>query len=83
MDVRIENSWKRSLKGEFEKEYFVPYKDLTEEIKEYDREWARKIIKVVEKHYTLDRSMTGSGHFFAVDPKSLKTNLLLPLWAKK
>jgi N-acetylneuraminate synthase len=28
--------------------------------------------KVIEKHYTLDRSMTGSGHFFAVDPHSLK-----------
>jgi N-acetylneuraminate synthase len=28
--------------------------------------------KVIEKHYTLDRSMTGSGHFFAVDPDSLK-----------
>jgi len=28
--------------------------------------------KVIEKHYTLDRSMTGSGHFFAVDPDDLK-----------
>ncbi len=28
--------------------------------------------KVIEKHYTLDRSMKGSGHFFAVDPISLK-----------
>lgn len=28
--------------------------------------------RVIEKHYTLDRSMTGSGHFFAVDPNSLK-----------
>jgi sialic acid synthase SpsE len=28
--------------------------------------------KVVEKHYTLDRSMTGSGHFFAVDPGNLR-----------
>jgi len=28
--------------------------------------------RVVEKHYTLDRSMTGSGHFFAVDPENLK-----------
>ena len=27
--------------------------------------------KVIEKHYTLDRSMTGSGHFFAVDPENL------------
>jgi len=28
--------------------------------------------RVVEKHYTLDRSMTGSGHFFSVDPDNLK-----------
>ncbi len=28
--------------------------------------------KVIEKHYTLDRSMTGSGHFFAANPKDLK-----------
>jgi len=28
--------------------------------------------KVIEKHYTIDRTMTGSGHFFAVDPSSLK-----------
>lgn len=28
--------------------------------------------RVIEKHYTLDRSMTGSGHFFAVDPDDLK-----------
>lgn len=28
--------------------------------------------RVIEKHYTLDRTMTGSGHFFAVDPDDLK-----------
>ncbi len=28
--------------------------------------------KVIEKHYTLDRSMTGSGHFFSVNPVDLK-----------
>jgi sialic acid synthase SpsE len=28
--------------------------------------------KLVEKHYTLDRSMTGSGHWFAVDPVYLR-----------
>lgn len=28
--------------------------------------------KIVEKHYTLDRSMTGSGHFFAVNSDDLK-----------
>lgn len=28
--------------------------------------------KVIEKHYTLDRTMTGSGHSFSVDPPLLK-----------
>ena len=28
--------------------------------------------KVIEKHYTLDRSMSGSGHSFSVEPKDLK-----------
>ncbi len=28
--------------------------------------------KVLEKHYTLDRSLSGSGHFFSMDPKDLK-----------
>ncbi len=28
--------------------------------------------RIIEKHYTLDRSWTGSGHFFAVDPTDLK-----------
>lgn len=28
--------------------------------------------KVIEKHYTLDNNMTGSGHFFAVNPVALE-----------
>lgn len=32
--------------------------------------------KVIEKHYTLDRSMTGSGHFFSADPDDLKKMVL-------
>ncbi len=28
--------------------------------------------RIVEKHYTLDRSWTGSGHYFAVDPPDLR-----------
>lgn len=28
--------------------------------------------KIIEKHFTLDRSMKGSGHFFAMDPEDLK-----------
>jgi sialic acid synthase SpsE len=27
---------------------------------------------IIEKHYTLDRTLTGSGHFFAVNPDDLK-----------
>ena len=28
--------------------------------------------KVIEKHYTLDRSLSGSGHFFSMNPEDLK-----------
>ncbi len=28
--------------------------------------------RVIEKHYTLDRTMTGSGHFFSMNPDDLK-----------
>lgn len=28
--------------------------------------------KVIEKHYTLDRNMNGSGHFFSVEPSDLE-----------
>jgi len=28
--------------------------------------------RIIEKHYTLDRSMTGSGHFFAMNPDDLR-----------
>jgi len=28
--------------------------------------------KVIEKHYTIDRTITGSGHFFAITPDDLK-----------
>lgn len=29
------------------KQYFVPYEELTEEVKEHDRVWARKVIEVI------------------------------------
>ena len=32
--------------------------------------------KVVEKHYTLDRTLTGSGHFFSVNPDDLEKMVL-------
>ena len=28
--------------------------------------------KVIEKHYTLDRELTGSGHFFSMNPGDLR-----------
>lgn len=31
------------------KQLFVPYKNLTEEMKELDREWARKALKIINK----------------------------------
>lgn len=30
------------------KDLFVPYNELTEEMKELDREWARKVLKIVK-----------------------------------
>ena len=37
-----ENRWK--------KESFKPYKDLSEEQKDMDREWAEKVLKIVRKY---------------------------------
>ncbi|GAH42791.1 unnamed protein product [marine sediment metagenome] len=33
--------------------YFVPYSELTEEVKEYDRVWARKIVKLLKSEGVL------------------------------
>ena len=27
--------------------YFVPYEELSEEVKEFDREWAKKVLEVI------------------------------------
>lgn len=34
----------------WEEDCFKPYDDLTEKLKEFDREWARKVIAIVEKN---------------------------------
>lgn len=31
------------------KTYFVPYEELTEEVKEFDREWARKVLNIINE----------------------------------
>jgi len=31
-------------------EYWKPYSELTEEVKDQDREWADKVIEIIEKH---------------------------------
>ena len=36
-----EKRWKKDFKD---------YKDLPEDVKEFDREWARKVIKILEKN---------------------------------
>lgn len=33
------------------KSLWVPYKELSEEMKEFDREWARKVIEELENGY--------------------------------
>lgn len=30
---------------------YKPYDKLTEKLKEFDREWARKVLKIVKKYY--------------------------------
>lgn len=34
----------------WEKESFKPYKNLTEEQKDMDREWARKVLKIIDEN---------------------------------
>lgn len=35
------------------KEYWIDYDQLDDEVKEEDRKWARKVIKIIEKYYKL------------------------------
>ena len=37
----------------WEEDSFKPYKDLTEEQKDMDREWADKVMKIVDKYMEL------------------------------
>lgn len=34
----------------WKEECFKPYDDLTEEMKDFDREWAEKVLKIVKKY---------------------------------
>ncbi len=36
------------------KNYFIPYKDLPEDIKELDRNYARKVISALKDHQIID-----------------------------
>lgn len=33
------------------KKYFVPYEKLDEKSKDLDREWAKKVMRIVNEHY--------------------------------
>lgn len=34
----------------WEEECFMPYDDLSEDMKEFDREWARKVLKIMDEN---------------------------------
>ena len=36
--------------GRWKEESFKPYKDLTEEQKDMDREWARKVLEIIDEN---------------------------------
>ena len=63
----------RSLKGRYP-HLIIGYSDHTEPDSSMVIPSVAVVLgaKVVEKHYTLDRTLTGSGHSFSTDPEDLK-----------
>lgn len=47
--LKTENITKERAKR-WEEESFKPYKDLTEEQKDMDREWARKVLEIIDEN---------------------------------
>jgi hypothetical protein len=55
-------------KEKWEKQIETDYKDLTEKEKDSDREWAEKVLKIIEKH----KELKVEAHFVPVGPDDTK-----------
>ena len=53
-EYHLEDKTKANLSDErvkrWEEECFMPYEELSEEMKEYDREYARKVLEIITNH---------------------------------
>lgn len=52
----------------WKEECFKPYSKLTEEMKDFDREWADKVLKILNKHNSIKKK----SHFIPVGPDNTK-----------
>ena len=52
-DILKEENIKKEREERWEDEGFKPYSKLTEKMKDFDREWANKVIKILEKNKLL------------------------------
>ncbi len=48
-DIAKKETLSKTRTDRWENECFKPYSELTEEMKEFDREWAKKVIEIVDK----------------------------------